>query len=152
MREQSVTGLYDNDCAFVRNLALVCDFRFYVFQLQRIVSRCKCEFFYAGYGDTSLDPSTLDEVSPPTSEEGGTPWERHDIAVDAFTLMHHDLDVSTNSLQVFSKFFLYIRTRRYSMLIRVVTVRHGIGYCEQFVTVRRASKKRSVRSVADDAI
>lgn len=64
------------------------------------MSRCKCEFFYAGYGDTSLDPSILEEVPPPPAEESGTPWERHDKAVDAFTLMHHDLDVCTNSLQV----------------------------------------------------
>lgn len=68
-------------------------------QLQRIVSRCKCEFFYAGYGDTSIDPSTLAEVPPPPSEET-TPWEKRERAVDAFTLMHHDLDVCTNSLQV----------------------------------------------------
>lgn len=68
-------------------------------QLQRIVSRCKCEFFYAGYGESSIDPSNLDEVPPPLSDEGG-PWEKRERAVDAFTLMHHDLDVCTNSLQV----------------------------------------------------
>lgn len=71
----------------------------FVMQLQRIVSRCKCEFFYAGYGVSSIDPSTLDEVPPPLSDEGG-PWEKRERAVDAFTLMHHDLDVCTNSLQV----------------------------------------------------
>lgn len=71
-----------------------------MFQLQRIVSRCKCEFFYAGYGESSVDPSILNEVPPPPAEENGTPWEQQDKAVDAFTLMHHDLDVCTNSLQV----------------------------------------------------
>lgn len=63
------------------------------------MSRCKCEFFYAGYGESSIDPSTVDEVPPPPIDEGG-PWEKRERAVDAFTLMHHDLDVCTNSLQV----------------------------------------------------
>lgn len=70
-------------------------------QLQRIVSRCKCEFFYAAYGEGSIDPSALDEVPPPPSDETG-PWEKRECAVDAFTLMHHDLDVCTNSLQASS--------------------------------------------------
>uniref|UniRef100_A0A6B2EIM8 FMP27/BLTP2/Hobbit GFWDK motif-containing RBG unit domain-containing protein n=1 Tax=Phlebotomus kandelakii TaxID=1109342 RepID=A0A6B2EIM8_9DIPT len=68
-------------------------------QLQRIVSRCKCEFFYVSYGDTSIDPGTLTEVPPIPAEESMSPWERQDEPVDAFTLMHHDLDVCTNSLQ-----------------------------------------------------
>ena len=68
-------------------------------QLQRIVSRCKCEFFYVSYGDTSIDPGTISEVPPPPVEESMSPWENQDEPVDAFTLMHHDLDVCTNSLQ-----------------------------------------------------
>lgn len=64
------------------------------------MSRCKCEFFYAGYGESSLDPHSLAEVPPIPSEEPTTPWETPATAVDAFTLMHHDLDVCTNSLQV----------------------------------------------------
>ncbi|KAJ9596917.1 hypothetical protein L9F63_012042, partial [Diploptera punctata] len=85
--------------------------------LQRIVSRCKCEFFYAGYGESSIDPSTLDEVPPPPSDEGG-PWEKRERAVDAFTLMHHDLDVCTNSLQyamildIVNNLLLYVEPRR----------------------------------------
>ena len=67
--------------------------------MQRIVSRCKCEFFYAGYGESSIDPGTLAEVPPPPNDEAGI-WEKPERAVDAFTLMHHDLDVCTNSLQV----------------------------------------------------
>uniref|UniRef100_A0A1B0GN73 FMP27/BLTP2/Hobbit GFWDK motif-containing RBG unit domain-containing protein n=1 Tax=Phlebotomus papatasi TaxID=29031 RepID=A0A1B0GN73_PHLPP len=68
-------------------------------QLQRIVSRCKCEFFYVSYGDTSIDPGTLTEVPPVPAEDSLSPWERQDDPVDAFTLMHHDLNVCTNSLQ-----------------------------------------------------
>ena len=42
-----------------------------------------------------------DEIEvPPPPEEELSPWERKETAIDAFTLMHHDLDVCTNSLQV----------------------------------------------------
>ena len=65
------------------------------------MSRCKCEFFYAGHGESSLNPTHLIEVPPPptaTPDVVGDP-DLHE-PVDAFTLMHHDLDVCTNSLQV----------------------------------------------------
>lgn len=68
-------------------------------QVQRIVSRCKCEFFYVGYGTNSVDPGAVGELPPPPQEEV-SPWDQRQTAVDAFTLMHHDLDVCTNSQQV----------------------------------------------------
>lgn len=67
-------------------------------QLQRIVSRCKCEFYYVAYGETGLDVSLLEEVHPPLPEDDL--WSRNVEAVDTFTLVHHDLCASTNSLQV----------------------------------------------------
>ncbi|KAK9296336.1 hypothetical protein QLX08_009661 [Tetragonisca angustula] len=86
-------------------------------QLQRIVSRCKCEFFYVGYGQ-ALDVGSVDQVPPPPREEV-SPWERKDLsAADAFTLMHHDLDVCTNSLQyamildIVNNLLLYVEPRR----------------------------------------
>ncbi|KYN16568.1 hypothetical protein ALC57_11077 [Trachymyrmex cornetzi] len=86
-------------------------------QLQRIVSRCKCEFFYVGYGQT-LDVGSVDQVPAPPREEV-SPWERKDLtAADAFTLMHHDLDVCTNSLQyamildIVNNLLLYVEPRR----------------------------------------
>ncbi|XP_034174708.2 bridge-like lipid transfer protein family member hobbit [Osmia lignaria lignaria] len=86
-------------------------------QLQRIVSRCKCEFFYVGYGQ-ALDVGSIDQVPPPPREEV-SPWERKDLsAADAFTLMHHDLDVCTNSLQyamildIVNNLLLYVEPRR----------------------------------------
>lgn len=33
-------------------------------QLQRIISRCGCQFFYASFGGQGIDPATLDEVPP----------------------------------------------------------------------------------------
>ncbi|XP_021942266.1 protein KIAA0100 isoform X3 [Zootermopsis nevadensis] len=97
-------------------------------QLQRIVSRCKCEFFYAGYGESSIDPSTVDEVPPPPIDEGG-PWEKRERAVDAFTLMHHDLDVCTNSLQyamildIVNNLLLYVEPRRKEAFERLQRMR-----------------------------
>ncbi|XP_034951381.1 protein KIAA0100 [Chelonus insularis] len=97
-------------------------------QLQRIVSRCKCEFFYVGYSQT-LDSTELDEVLPPPPEEV-TLWERKDLcAADAFTLMHHDLDVCTNSLQyamlldVVNNLLLYVEPRRKEAMERLQRLR-----------------------------
>ncbi|KAK0160967.1 hypothetical protein PV328_008311 [Microctonus aethiopoides] len=97
-------------------------------QLQRIVSRCKCEFFYVGYGQT-LDAAELNEVPAPPGEEL-TPWERKDLsAADAFTLMHHDLDVCTNSLQyamildVVNNLLLYVEPRRKEAMERLQRMR-----------------------------
>ncbi|XP_050678638.1 protein KIAA0100 [Leptidea sinapis] len=55
-------------------------------QLQRIVSRCACEFHY---------------VSQESEDGGGAGagWASAPEPYDSFTLMHHDLDVCTNSLQ-----------------------------------------------------
>nr|XP_050857264.1 protein KIAA0100 isoform X1 [Vespula vulgaris] len=86
-------------------------------QLQRIVSRCKCEFFYVGYGQ-ALDVGSVDNIPPPPREEVSL-WERKELsAADAFTLMHHDLDVCTNSLQyamildIVNNLLLYVEPRR----------------------------------------
>lgn len=99
-------------------------------QLQRIVSRCNCEFFYVGYGDSSIDPSTLGEAQvPPIPLDEGAPWERRERAVDAFTLMHHDLNVSTNSLQyamlldIINNLLLYVEPHRKERLDRLQRLR-----------------------------
>lgn len=98
-------------------------------QLQRIVSRCKCEFFYVSYGDTSIDPGTISEVPPPPVEESMSPWENQDEPVDAFTLMHHDLDVCTNSLQyamildIVNNLLLYVEPQRKEASERLARMR-----------------------------
>lgn len=33
-------------------------------QLQRIISRCGCQFYYASFGEQGIDPATLEEVPP----------------------------------------------------------------------------------------
>lgn len=97
-------------------------------QLQRIVSRCKCEFFYVSYGDT-IDPGSLTEVPRPPPEETISPWEQQDDPVDAFTLMHHDLDVCTNSLQyamildIVNNLLLYVEPQRKQALEKLTRMR-----------------------------
>lgn len=95
-------------------------------QLQRIVSRCKCEFFYVSYGETTVDNMTELPLLPP-SEETLSPWEKQDEPVDAFTLMHHDLDVQTSSTQysmildIVNNLLLYVdpsRRERHERLIK----------------------------------
>jgi len=109
------------------------------------VSRCKCEFFYAGYGESSIDPSTLDEVPPPLSDEGG-PWEKRERAVDAFTLMHHDLDVCTNSLQVlnFNYYMLHDLVCHLPML-------HGCGVSSK-INIYSALKEISVWYITQTSV
>jgi len=70
-------------------------------QLQRVVSRCKAEFFYVSYGDTALDDveaslGGLKMTGSPVSDEE---WKETETAMNAFTIVHHDLNVCTNSLQ-----------------------------------------------------
>ena len=63
-------------------------------QLQRIVSRCKAEFFYVSYGDTELE--SVEKQPVPAGPDG---WAEQETAVNAFSFVHHDLNASTNSLQ-----------------------------------------------------
>ncbi|KAL4223452.1 hypothetical protein ACF0H5_016923 [Mactra antiquata] len=64
-------------------------------QMERIISRCKCQFFYVNYGEA--DPILLQEVPPPPSDDSD--MMKRDEGVDTFTLLHHDLNVVTNHLQ-----------------------------------------------------
>lgn len=68
-------------------------------QLQRIISRCSCEFYYAGFTE-DVDPEFIHEVPPLPDDDHLVlePWD-NEVAVDSFTIMHHELDVSTNSQQ-----------------------------------------------------
>lgn len=85
-------------------------------QLQRIISRCGCQFFYASYGE-NIDPEGLEEVPPLPEEEEEELWGREQ-AVDAFTLTHHDLEVCSNPLQyamvldLVNNLLLYVEPQR----------------------------------------
>ena len=83
--------------------------------LQRIVSRCKCEFYHVSYGDESAAVAAA--AATPGGGSGGAKappvaaadshqsiraagvLEEPNKYVNCFSLIHHDLNVSTNSLQ-----------------------------------------------------
>ncbi|XP_074600055.1 bridge-like lipid transfer protein family member hobbit [Brevipalpus obovatus] len=68
-------------------------------QLQRIISRCSCQFYYVNYSK-DIPPEVMDKA-PPLVDESDLhlePWAE-DIAVDSFTMNHHDLEIYTNSQQ-----------------------------------------------------
>lgn len=69
-----------------------------IVQLQRIISRCSCQFYYVCFTE-DLDMEIIREIPPiPDDNDLIEPWDR-EVAVDSFTLMHTELDVSTNSQQ-----------------------------------------------------
>lgn len=81
------SDILDNDCGH----SLV--------QLQRIISRCSCQFYYVNYSK-DIPPEILDKA-PPLPDDYDLnldPWDR-EIAVDSFTMNHHDLEIYTNSHQ-----------------------------------------------------
>ncbi|GFS83721.1 protein KIAA0100 [Nephila pilipes] len=100
-------------------------------QLQRIVSRCGCQFFYASYGE-NMDPSSLEEV-PPLPEDNDL-WEQ-EVAVDCFTLTHHDLDICTNSLQyamildLVNNLLLYVEPRKKEATNKLQYMRFQLQLC-----------------------
>ena len=67
-------------------------------QLQRIISRCSCQFYYVCFTE-DLDMEIIREIPPiPDDNDLIEPWDK-EVAVDSFTLMHTELEVSTNSQQ-----------------------------------------------------
>lgn len=69
-----------------------------IVQLQRIISRCSCQFYYVCFTE-DLDMDIIKEIPPiPDDNDLIEPWDK-EVAVDSFTLMHTELDVSTNSQQ-----------------------------------------------------
>lgn len=67
-------------------------------QLQRIISRCNCLFYYASH--TEGVPEHVQHLIPPLPEDDMfiEPWDK-EVGVDSFTMTHQDLEVSTNSQQ-----------------------------------------------------
>ncbi|XP_041349626.1 protein KIAA0100-like [Gigantopelta aegis] len=62
-------------------------------QLQRIIARCRCQVFYASYGEVENNTMPL----LPAAEE--TDMMKVEEGVDTVTLLHHDLMMSSNTLQ-----------------------------------------------------
>uniref|UniRef100_F6PFS8 Bridge-like lipid transfer protein family member 2 n=1 Tax=Ornithorhynchus anatinus TaxID=9258 RepID=F6PFS8_ORNAN len=70
-------------------------------QVQRIISRCSCRMYYISYSH-DIDPELATQIKPPELPEH---QEKEDLlkkqegAVDTFTLIHHELEISTNPAQ-----------------------------------------------------
>ncbi|KAJ0063740.1 hypothetical protein NL108_006678, partial [Boleophthalmus pectinirostris] len=70
-------------------------------QVQRIISRCSCRMHYISYSH-DINPELATQIKPP---ELRNTHEKEDLlkkqagAVDTFTLIHHDLEISTNPVQ-----------------------------------------------------
>lgn len=100
-------------------------------QLQRIVSRCGCQFFFASFGE-NVDPTSLEDV-PPLPEDNDL-WEKEE-AVDSFTLTHHDLDICTNSLQyamildLVNNLLLYVEPRKKELTNKLQYMRFQLQLC-----------------------
>ncbi|KAF7666792.1 hypothetical protein LDENG_00091750 [Lucifuga dentata] len=70
-------------------------------QVQRIISRCSCRMHYISYSH-DINPELSTQIKPPELRNN---HEKEDLlkkqagAVDTFTLIHHDLEISTNPVQ-----------------------------------------------------
>ncbi|KAF7699848.1 protein KIAA0100-like isoform X2 [Silurus meridionalis] len=89
-------------------------------QVQRIISRCSCRMYYIGYSH-DIDPELATQIKPPEIRDQ---HEKEDLlkkqagAVDTFTLIHNDLEISTNPVQyamildIVNNLLLHVEPRR----------------------------------------
>nr|XP_060612641.1 bridge-like lipid transfer protein family member 2 [Anolis sagrei ordinatus] len=70
-------------------------------QVQRIISRCNCRMYYISYSH-DINPELASQIKPPEvplHPEKDDLLKKREGAVDTFTLIHHDLEISTNPAQ-----------------------------------------------------
>nr|XP_040047842.1 protein KIAA0100-like isoform X2 [Gasterosteus aculeatus aculeatus] len=89
-------------------------------QVQRIISRCSCRMHYISYSH-DINPEVATQIKPPELRNN---HEKEDLlkkqagAVDTFTLIHHDLEISTNPVQyamildIVNNLLLHVEPRR----------------------------------------
>lgn len=89
-------------------------------QVQRIISRCSCRMHYISYSH-DINPEVATQIKPPELRDS---HEKEDLlkkqagAVDTFTLIHHDLEISTNPVQyamildIVNNLLLHVEPRR----------------------------------------
>ncbi|XP_055863164.1 protein hobbit-like isoform X2 [Biomphalaria glabrata] len=93
-------------------------------QLQRIIYRCSCKFFYANYGD--VDPNSLPEVPLPPAEDSVMSVEE---GVDTFTLLHESVYAYSNPLQfsvimdIVNNLLLYVEPKKKAASDRLQNMR-----------------------------
>ncbi|KAK5620576.1 hypothetical protein CRENBAI_022122 [Crenichthys baileyi] len=89
-------------------------------QVQRIISRCSCRMHYISYSH-DINPELATQIKPPEMRNN---HEKEDLlkkqagAVETFTLIHHDLEISTNPVQyamildIVNNLLLHVEPRR----------------------------------------
>uniref|UniRef100_A0A1A8IJQ0 KIAA0100 n=2 Tax=Nothobranchius TaxID=28779 RepID=A0A1A8IJQ0_NOTKU len=89
-------------------------------QVQRIISRCSCRMHYISYSH-DINPELATQIKPPEMRNN---HEKEDLlnkqagAVETFTLIHHDLEISTNPdqyamiLDIVNNLLLHVEPRR----------------------------------------
>ncbi|XP_028320296.1 protein KIAA0100-like isoform X3 [Gouania willdenowi] len=89
-------------------------------QVQRIISRCNCRMHYISYSH-DINPDLATQIKPPelrNSHEKEDLLKKQAGAVDTFTLIHHDLEISTNPVQyamildIVNNLLLHVEPRR----------------------------------------
>uniref|UniRef100_A0A3B5B9V3 KIAA0100 ortholog n=1 Tax=Stegastes partitus TaxID=144197 RepID=A0A3B5B9V3_9TELE len=89
-------------------------------QVQRIISRCNCRMHYISYSH-DINPELATQIKPPelrNSHEKEDLLKKQAGAVDTFTLIHHDLEISTNPVQyamildIVNNLLLHVEPRR----------------------------------------
>ncbi|XP_068440791.1 bridge-like lipid transfer protein family member 2 isoform X1 [Clinocottus analis] len=89
-------------------------------QVQRIISRCSCRMHYISYSH-DINPEVATQIKPPelrNSHEKEDLLKKQAGAVDTFTLIHHDLEISTNPVQyamildIVNNLLLHVEPRR----------------------------------------
>ncbi|CAL9684155.1 unnamed protein product [Knipowitschia caucasica] len=89
-------------------------------QVQRIISRCSCRMHYISYSH-DINPELATQIKPPelrNSHEKEDLLKKRAGAVDTFTLIHHDLEISTNPVQyamildIVNNLLLHVEPRR----------------------------------------
>nr|XP_002730876.1 PREDICTED: UPF0378 protein KIAA0100-like [Saccoglossus kowalevskii] len=86
-------------------------------QLQRMISRCSCQFFYASY-TADIDSELATQAHSDLNCSTDSDLLSREEAVDSFTLLHHDLNICTNSsqyamiLDIVNNLLLYVEPKR----------------------------------------
>ncbi|XP_033627571.1 protein KIAA0100-like isoform X2 [Asterias rubens] len=102
-------------------------------QLQRIASRCNCQFYYASYGG-EVNQSVAAEMlqSASDQDEDSDSVLRKEEGVDSMALMYHNLELCTNSAQyamimdIINNLLLYVEPKVKEAMARMQHMRFAL--------------------------
>nr|XP_054749338.1 bridge-like lipid transfer protein family member 2 isoform X1 [Lytechinus pictus] len=105
-------------------------------QLQRIISRCSCRFYYNMYGrdvdpDVAAQVLARGDVDKGDGDDDGDPLGKEE-SINSITVVHHDLDICTNSAQysmimdIINNLLLYVEPKRKEAIARMQHMRFAL--------------------------